>query len=741
MTPLHVLLVDNYDSFTHNLAQLVAVITGRAPRVVRSDALSLADVDALRPDALILSPGPGTPERAEDVGIGPALVRRFPSLPTLGVCLGHQTIGVALGGRMARAPEPMHGRLSAVRHEGAGLFAGLPSPLHVVRYHSLVLDRAALPPGLRVTAESGDGLVMAIAHEERPLWGVQFHPESILTEAGAALIANFLRLARQSAPSPHVASRAPSDAAPPLPHVAPPLHVAPANARLLYRRVGYVDGERAFSALWRDAPHAFWLDGTGRWSYLGAAEHERIRCSGRDWERVRGSHLERRDGDPFALLDELLGERRLGAAPPPFAMPSGYVGYLGYELARFAGGPARARDSSSLPASLPASLPDLQLLLADRVLALDHERREAWLSCLLDEHHDEAEAARWLDDTEARLIAAPPAPAIPPPSGPASRDSSGSAPSSDRPAPAPGHPVRLARGAAVYRSDVARIHELLRAGETYEICLTNQARTPVPPTLLHPLDLYRVLRRDNPAPYSAYLRLGDDAVLCASPERFVHIDAAGAIESRPIKGTRRRGRTDEEDGAARAALAASEKDRAENLMIVDLVRHDLGGVCVAGSVHVPTLMAIEPHPTVFQMVSTVRGTLRAEVSSVAAVRAMFPGGSMTGAPKIRAMRIIDELEGAPRGVYSGGLGFFGFDGAVDLAMAIRTIIWRGGGSDVGRGVYRSVGSELSFGIGGAVVALSDAEEELEEALLKGQALVRAIRVAAGEAVDPDERPE
>jgi len=183
------LLIDNYDSFVFNLARYVAEL-GVEARVVRNDAVSVDDVARMKPDAVILSPGPCTPREA---GICVELVRRLSeSIPMLGVCLGHQCIGAAFGAGIVRAPEPVHGRTSLVHHDGTGLFAGLPDPLRATRYHSLIIEETSLPAELAVTARTVDGLVMAIQHAERPLAGVQFHPESILTSSGHVLLANFL---------------------------------------------------------------------------------------------------------------------------------------------------------------------------------------------------------------------------------------------------------------------------------------------------------------------------------------------------------------------------------------------------------------------------------------------------------------------------------------------------------------------------------------------------------------------
>jgi anthranilate synthase component 2 len=189
------LLIDNYDSFTYNLWHFLGEL-GAEVTVRRNDALTVAEALAMKPQGIIISPGPSDPDRA---GICLDLVRRAGNVPLLGVCLGHQALGQAIGGKIIRAPEPMHGKLSAIHHDGSGVFARLPNPLKATRYHSLIVERASLPESLRVNAWTEDGLVMGIAHRERPLHGVQFHPESIASVAGHSLLKNFLELAAQAA--------------------------------------------------------------------------------------------------------------------------------------------------------------------------------------------------------------------------------------------------------------------------------------------------------------------------------------------------------------------------------------------------------------------------------------------------------------------------------------------------------------------------------------------------------------
>ena len=288
----------------------------------------------------------------------------------------------------------------------------------------------------------------------------------------------------------------------------------------------------------------------------------------------------------------------------------------------------------------------------------------------------------------------------------------------------PFHPLRAVTSnftKAEYIAAVERIREYIRSGDTYQTNLTQQLKCSLPPDATAET-VYRRLRRDHPAPFAAFLKRTSSTVVSASPERFFRVSGTGTIEASPIKGTRRRGKNPELDRALRTELLSSEKDRAENTMIVDLIRNDLGRICDFGTVEVTKLCDLEEHPTLFHLVSTIRGSLQAGVKFSDILRAVFPCGSITGAPKVRTMDIIGEIEDTNRGLSMGAIGAFfppdwewgeaGIDSVLDVSVAIRTMVIRDG--------------VAVFNVGGGIVIDSDPEKEFEESLLKAQALLTAL---------------
>jgi len=687
------LLIDNHDSYTYNVFHLLAGVAGEEPIVVDNDAVSWRALERWDFDAIVLSPGPGTPRRWHDFCVCDDVLR-FSEIPVLGICLGHQGLGKMLAGEVSSAPEAMHGRLSQIFHEGSGLFEGIPQGFSVVRYHSLAIT--GMGDDGNVCAWADDGVVMGIEHRRRPLWGVQFHPESIATAHGSKLVENFYSMAERR--------KAPARPAPRRP-MAPTRQLEArkptgSEAKLRLRTIpGEPSTEALFERLFAGEEYAFWLDSAdaptrlAQTSYLGTSAGA-DRCI-LEYEVEAGAvtvHGAEADtvvpGSIFDLLDREIAGRSIET--PPGNVPDllgGFVGYLGYELKADCG-------ASNVHTS---DVPDAVLMLANRLVAVDHVRHRTHLMAI--DSGGDSEGERWLDQVEAVVGEVLAGPDVDPSVG----DPAFGEPSGDQVS------FHCGRGRERYLADIARCQAELAAGESYEVCLTDQISTAAEP---EPFDLYRNLRRSNPAPFAAYMKLGEVAVVSSSPERFLSVDRERRVEARPIKGTTRRVADPAADAALRAELTEDEKTYAEHLMIVDLLRNDLGIVCEVGSVGVPELMIVEDYATVHQLISTVEGTLAADRTAVGCARACFPGGSMTGAPKQRTMEIIDDIEREARGVYSGAIGYFGLDGTMDLSIVIRTIVLRPG--------------RTTIGAGGAIVMQSDPEEEFDEILLKARAPMAAI---------------
>ncbi len=681
---MRVLLIDNYDSFTWNLYQAISAFTSDIPVVIRNDEWSWQKIEAERFDRIVISPGPGKPSVACDFGVCEDVLRQA-TAPVLGVCLGHQGLGFLYGAKVTHAPVPMHGRLSRIFHTGEGIFSNIPNPFSAVRYHSLIVSD--LPDILECIAWTDDGLVMGLRHRERPLYGVQFHPESVCTEYGGRLLNNFLDERDRSTKFFDFADRRPAPEQ--TPEAATPAY------RVISKQLGKdCDSERIFLTLFAEEPDSFWLDSSrpdrdfARFSFMGdaggscGAVVRYSRCDG-GFTVTQKSGETKYSGDIFEYLRREL-ERMSSTTQSPLPLPfqTGYVGYFGYEV------------RPEQPSMVYSRQPDAIFIRPGRMIAIDHAEKRAWLLYLADTI-DDAAAEQWFQRASRAVQSA-----IEPTLEPA------------RPLAADGVSMRLDISPAHYVALINRCLEYIRDGEAYELCLTNKLRLA---GSVDSLALFLALRRSNPAPYAAYFRWKEMAVVSSSPECFLRIAADGTVTTKPIKGTARRDADPERDAAIRHQLADDEKTRAENLMIVDLLRNDLGRVCEIGSVRVTDLMAIESYATVHQMVSTIRGKLRPDRSAIDCIKAAFPGGSMTGAPKLRAMSILESLEAAARGVYSGAIGFLGPDGSATLSVVIRTAI--------------VTDSEVSIGTGGAIVAMSDPLSEFRETLVKVEPILMAYAKA------------
>lgn len=467
-----------------------------------------------------------------------------------------------------------------------------------------------------------------------------------------------------------------------------------APKKVEFRKKKWVEPEALFDAT--DPSAGFvWLDSSqnqgvnDRWSFMMKNPYMTVTAengiyAARDRE---GTTIYTND-DPFDLLEEILSSSKISNKNSAFKNSpfiGGAVGFLGYDLLKF------TEPSTLLAKPVSSAEGDLWFGFYDRILAFDQEKKEVWQIASVEDGDNPDE---FFDDLESWL------------SSTSGSDRGGGRPAS---AQTDSNEPTSNFSAKKYQEAVEKVREYILAGDCYQANIAQRfsvADGPEPPTL------YKTLRAQSPAPFAAYIVTNSATLLSNSPERFIKLSADGKIEARPIKGTRPRGGTAEEDEALLSELAASPKERAENIMIVDLVRNDLSKIALPGSVKVTELCVTETFPTVFHLTSTIEGKLRPGLSAIDLFRATFPCGSVTGTPKIRAMEIIDEIEPDSRGVYCGAIGYIGFDGASDMSVAIRVVVAANG--------------DLSYYAGGGVTWLSDPAEEYEETLTKAKAIREAI---------------
>lgn len=461
-------------------------------------------------------------------------------------------------------------------------------------------------------------------------------------------------------------------------------------------------------------PYALWLDSTadpgdsGRWSFVAADPFAvlQARDGAATWITAEGATP--LAGSPFAELGAAL-DRMKSPAAPRIPFDGGAAGFIAYEA---------ARDFERLPAPLPRDhdLPDVHLAFYDVVAGWNHESGE----CMVVSSGRPATGRAGRRRAERRLTEAlgwlsgegPARGAI------ARIGDAGTGPASGSPESIPSRPVDDApwlsstTSSAEYEEAVARVIDAIREGDVYQVNLSQRFSAHVGAA---PIDIHRELRRRSPAPYGAVVRVGDATIVSSSPERFLRVTSDGVVEARPIKGTRPRGADAASDARLAGELRSSAKDRAENLMIVDLLRNDLSRVCRPGSIRVPELFRLDSWATVHHLVSVVRGSLREGVGPEELLRATFPCGSVTGAPRIRAMEMIADLEHVARGPYCGAIGYFGFGGGIDLSVAIRILVAHDG--------------RVDFHAGGGIVVDSDPADEYRETLAKARAIIGSLETA------------
>ncbi|TFK56730.1 para-aminobenzoate synthase [Heliocybe sulcata] len=728
-----ILLIDSYDSFSYNLAALCRKsIPNCTVHIIKNDQFAWND---LLPklhyfSAVIVGPGPGSPLLERDIGSVRCMWHLEDSslLPVFGVCLGLQSLAVEYGAILKRLHVVKHGQISRIQHEGAEIFKGL-GEIDAVRYHSLHVELR--PEGdVEALAWADDGddengrVVMGIKHKVKPFWAVQYHPESVMTGAGGTeVLSNFWRLAKNWLISHDRTSQdwdfhADKFFGLPWPRPRPSVVACPAPGRVhtatlwlphatlpdICEMLGVQDERSPFVLLDSAAQ-------PGRFSIIGCLHTSTPRITyflGDTYVSVtQGKHTSRLEllgHDIWTWLASFMRERKAQGGRKELPFWGGLIGYLSYEL---------GVDSLDVPLRddrEQARHPDANLVFVDRSVIVDSATGNMFVQSLLPEDYT------WMTSTIRTLKGH-------------RRDSANSS--------KPSQPLSAVEVTIpdrnLYTTRINQAKEYLRSGDSYELCLTAQTKVKVQTSQgsssrgSSSWELYKSLRANNPAPYAAYLRLHPSTLVCSSPERFLSFSRPprSVYQLRPIKGTLRKG-----PGITRAvaerALRGSTKEVAENLMIVDLIRHDLHGV-VGDDVDVPQFCVVEEYETVWQLVSVIEGSSsnveldEGELGWEALKRSM-PPGSMTGAPKKRSVEILQSLEDNERSIYSGVCGYWCVSGAGDWSVVIRSCFKYDDSSDP------SSTEEWTIGAGGAITDLSDPEGEWDEMVLKLQSTLGAFNI-------------
>lgn len=818
------LFLDAYDSFSNNIITLLHDQLNATVEVIHIDDKRFATKpDAhfheylRRFDGVVAGPGPGDPRNPTHLGLIGRLwtLPDHLCLPILGVCLGFQSLALAFGASVEKLREPRHGLITELSHCGRSLFkdAGV---VKATQYHSLHvrLNASCIPTDLArfwQSAESCPSLeplawdlsdarngpvLMALKHESKPFWGVQYHPESICTNtAGALIIRNWWSEAlnwsisqaaiRKADPGPSISASYAFDldsgytSTNPSPelsgrssfefdaastgHTLPTAKSTPAATRdssrirqpsscpaVLWESLDLPNHEVPVTSLLESLQNvngnAIMLESgtkdgkpvraeTGRFSIISCLDESprsmRYSTSKHILEANLSGHMQSIPAtmkDVWSTVETFMAAKQAIGGPTVTPFWGGLVGYISYE--------AGLETIDVAPQKVKETHPDVWFVFVERSVVVDHVNKKLYLQSLREEDTEwiqqTRETIKDIFDGDGNVESAPSATQT-------AREMSGETTMEKKISKrsesqrlherdVEASPTVTAPEEHEYAAKVRLCQSSIRDGDSYELCLTDQSRVAFPDKSQQPSawELYHRLRSTNPAPFGAYLRfekrlnINEDEARCdgltilsSSPERFLSWSRGGNCQFRPIKGTVLK--TDSMTREMAEAILNSEKEQAENLMIVDLIRHDLHGVVGPGNVEVKKLMQVEEYETVYQLVSVIEGQLCLDKSTgVDVLAASLPPGSMTGAPKKRSCELLTEIEGTERGIYSGVLGYFDVGGGGDFSVVIRTAFqW----SDEG---------EWRLGAGGAVTVLSTEKGEFEEMMAKRASSIRAF---------------
>lgn len=645
------LLIDNYDSYSYNLYHMIGEITGQEPIIIKNDDLDFKDLESLEYDNIIISSGAG--DYKSDFGLVKKVIKEA-SCPILVLGVIENVLYSLYDGEII-ATETAFGKQSQVSHDGKGIFEGLEQNFKVARYHSFACQDRELEK-IEISARSEDGVVMAIRHKVKDVFGLQFELDSISSENGYRLLRNFYRLTNSTQPF--------------------------VDFDILE---GDFKMEDLFDCLALEDKNPIWLDssklveGLSRFSILASSSPMRGKLLkyyvGKKLviEKANGESEQIKDLDIFEYLKRTVTFKAINYELP-FDFQLGYVGYFGYELKGLVG----------YKNKYDYKYPDAYLKYSDRALVYDHLEKKLYILSMSDDLTWRREIREKISQFKVKEIEE----------------------IEVRPYPR----VKFNRSKEEYIDLIHKCQDYIKEGKSYGICLTNRLEIE---DSIEPVSYYKILREVTPGPYSALVKFDELALACSSMERFIKVDRENMVESKPIKGTVRRGENLEEDMRLIDGLKNDKKTKEENLMVVDSLRGDFGPVCKVGSVKVTKLLDVESYATVHQLISTIRGQIKDGIDVFDVIKSCIPGGSMTGVPKRATLSLLDDMENYPRGAYSGSIGYISDCGLVDLNIVIRTAVIE---EDF-----------TSIGVGGAIIDGSNAEDEFDEILLKAKGVLTALR--------------
>jgi len=688
---LRVLLIDNYDSFTYNVYQYLLELSQEVT-VVRNDRLTIEDIKEMNPEAIFISPGPGTPEFA---GICVPVIKEFAGrISIFGICLGHQAIGEAFGGKIVHATTLMHGKTSEITPLEFGIMKEIKSKFIATRYHSLVIDRESLPDCLQITCLSPDGEIMGVIHKQYNIEGVQFHPESIMTENGKDMIKAFLTrtlilLKKEDKVTKDIIN------------IEQSLTKYELNRSIysIFKEISKKIGrDKSFLLESAEGPK---IDSTK--TYIGLFPQFELKLkdsyfqvAGVDkdilkiFEDVLGSkyvktgNSYRTGRDRFSSIFKLLRDsiKIRKNHKEDLMISCGLTGFFSYEYIHYIENIHKVKKDS-------LDLPEVHLKFFPLLLQVDREGKELILVQNKIDGKEIPDLSQIIDIIiskeeiieEEKLICKAKELSL---SCNIDRDS--------------------------YLKNVETAKKYIYEGDIFQVQLGKRVKIIKD---VNPIALYEKLREINPSPYMFYWDCNDYQLIGNSPELQLRIQDQDVM-IRPIAGTSKgKGNNMEERERILEAFTKDIKENAEHIMLVDLARNDIGIMAEAGTVHVSQLMEVEEFSHVFHLTSTVVGKLKANLNSMEVFEATFPAGTLTGAPKVRAMEIISELETEQRGPYGGAFGFFDFNGNIISSIVIRTVVRKG--------------EELFLQASAGIVSDSVPEAEWDETEYKMKALKEVIR--------------